>query len=286
MYWTFRTDTTRVRSGSKQPAAANQDEMPAHITGLWAWLRSDSVELSASTATPGATDVVRLIDKSGYNRHGIQVFTSSRPQYSSSFREFNRHPAVMLHNPSGADPHQVMSAPWLAELINGSASWSAVAVGKFSRSGQNTIFSVFGPNNNYTVDWRQGSGYVTITSKGPPVFTLETFQDVAAGILDEDIEFCAVTFNKDTASGSMWQGGSKGNAWSRAGISTNLDGGALFYLDQYPRSEPPSPPGDKFEINGAFAELIFYDRELSDGEVDDLSFYIKSRYNIPSGSGP
>lgn len=264
-YWTSSepppVGVTDVTLMPLRGGAGNQN--PFNVPGLLFWYRADAGLTLSSNDT-----VTEWRDFSGNRFHAVQTGQSnSRPTFTSSDPDFNNRPCLNFNGTS-----QEITCSYDSRLSP--RELTVFVIGKMNSGwGLYDTFIAIADNNNWSQGWAIGS-----RSSGTGLaFWFNSWNNF--------FEISNVLPKKILAVGRA--GGPNGNLLLKVNRVTQGTTSSGSYL---PANSPAplrigSAPGGYYG-NCKIAEIIGYDRALSDAELRDIEDYLELKYNIVVPSLP
>ena len=212
--------------------------------GLHLWLRADTGIVLAS-----GSQIARWLDQSGNGRNASMATVTRQPSLVGG--AINGRPVVRF-----------FGAQSLALEVNSTPTrFSAFVVGKNSMPSESfsMILGAGGSTPNHQLRWENGSQALFVTNNAGTVITSPIGNTRVYHALSTRYDGATITFYRD------------GNAMSSSAYTTSVP----WTIAQV---------GAWFSSNflvGDLAEVIIYDRALSETERASVNAYLRSKYNLP-----
>jgi len=221
-------------------------------SGLHLWLRADTQVTFTGTTNGGITTgpVSKWMDQSGNGRNASMTTAARQPSYVSSVPgALNGQPVIRF---SGGQSMylDIFSQPTL---------FSVFVVGKNSLTGSFSM--ILGPGGNSPNDqlrWNDGADALFVTQNAGTIITSPTGNTFAYHALSARYDGSTMTFyyNGNAESSSNF---STSSPWTIASVGS-------WYSTYY--------------MQGDLAEVIIYDRALSESERASVNSYLQSKYAL------
>ncbi|MEO0337093.1 MAG: LamG-like jellyroll fold domain-containing protein, partial [Pseudomonadota bacterium] len=242
---------------------------PDQISGLAMWL-----DPQADVAVDGSNRISQWSDQSGNNYHAVQSDDSEKPTLSAA--ALNGRPGVHFSSANG----QHFPIQDLSYGLSGLPSMTFVAVVESTGDGHICSF-----DRSAVFRFEINSGRTELSSTDDSG-SIDDYADstnvqdggihIVIGVYDQTtghkrIYVDGVLSSQDTAAhtaGSALGGGSEIPRFGFIGVGSEA---SVF--------DGTRGPEDYFD--GTMGDLIFYERALSDAEIDEVESYLIQKYSLP-----
>lgn len=271
--WSFASGVTLApgghllvwASGKDRPGQTNPARSPEAITGLVAWLRADTLTLSAGQA------VATWPDSSGRGNHATQPTAAQRPTFTPA--AINGLPALTLNR---AASQQVLLPTAAFNGMSDLSNFTFLAVARWTGGVRSGLFGGYRGANTANL----GSTVFEITSD--------------TGALRLRIPNSIDATASPAVTSGQWHllGAAMDATASRAGLfrdgttlSEPIGAGGTSLLANFERLPVGSSFDDARTFGGQIAEVMIYNRALSALERDALGRHLAAKYALSIATG-
>jgi len=223
--------------------------LPMPTSGLHLWLRADADVYNGATLLTSTGLASQWRDQSGNGRTASMATTTRQPTFVPG--ALNGRPVIRF---SGAQSMNlnVFSQPTL---------FSVFVVGKNSLTSE-SFSMILGPGGNSPnnqLRWNNGSQALFVTQNAGTIVTSPIGNTRVYHALSARYDGSTMTFYRD------------GNAMSSTNFTTTAPWTIASVGSWY----------STYYMTGDLAEVIIYDRALSEAERASVNAYLRSKYNLP-----
>lgn len=233
---------------------------PSTVAGMVFWFKADALVLSNND--PVAT----WADSSGIGNDATNAASGERPLYKTNI--VNSLPAVLF---DGSDDQLQLAA---IDLSGTSAVTIFAVAGDIGAGSDNVIYEFSDNSNSYTDSFTilRTSGNV-VDSFFPGNAGYSEF--ATTGTLTTGFKLIAVILDKSLATNEATAWLNNDNSGSRPNNSnnTNAFGNRPSYIGK-------RESGGGLALNGYIAELLLYDNSLGVTDFDNVTEYLRAKYNL------
>ena len=240
--------------------AFTQISAPTEIAGISAWWCADSVQQESGTPVAFWNNLANTSESVS------QPVADNSPTLIKDVAEVNNHSVLRFDGNDYLDGGNILNV--------GNVGQTAFVIGKSVKtSGSFYAKTIYGESLfRYSLNY--GSG----TKKMRFLVIIGGAESVIDGVVNLiTYEIHSTKINLLTGNISYLQG-EQGLKNSDATVATNMFSNYNFLIGAYNNNKGTIPPQSGFYLNGDIAEMIFYNRPLSNIERQAVENYLRSKY--------